>query len=253
MVRYCHFTGLEIAKLFRYYKTLIGNFKQCKTGEDMKKLMMVIMAMTVFTGYCVAQGLVPLKVELPQPMLVGTPKTIKTDNLEEAMEGGAGKRPPLMVPAGLENVALDKEVTSSDDMPVMGELALVTDGDKEGADGSYVELGPMKQHVQIDLEQAYSIYAIVVWHFHSQARVYRDVVIQVADDADFITNVRTVFNNDHDNSIGLGFGKDKEYIENHYGRPIGVNGEKARYVRLYSNGGTSSEMNHYIEVEVYGK
>jgi hypothetical protein len=30
-------------------------------------------------------------------------------------------------------------------------------------------------------------------------------------------------------------------------------GTKGRYVRLYSNGSTANEMNHYIEVEVYGK
>jgi hypothetical protein len=65
--------------------------------------------------------------------------------------------------------------------------------------------------------------------------------------------VRTVFNNDNDNSSGLGIGKDKEYIETFQGRPFIVKGIKARYVRLYSNGSTSSEMNHYVEVEVYGK
>jgi phage repressor protein C with HTH and peptisase S24 domain len=92
-----------------------------------------------------------------------------------------------------------------------------------------------------------------VWHFHSEPRVYRDVVIQVADDADFITNVKTVFNNDHDNSAGLGIGKDLEYIETYDGRPIAVKGVKGRYVRLYSNGNTSNQMNHYTEVEVFGK
>lgn len=212
-------------------------------------MMLVVMAATAF-----AQGpRVPLKITLPQPLFEGTPKTIKSDNLEKAGKSGTGKRAPLMVPKGVKNVALDKEVTGSDMQPIIGDLELITDGDKEGSDGSYVELGPMKQHVQIDLEKAYEIHAIVIWHFHSQARVYKDVVVQVADDEDFIKNVRTVFNNDHDNSIGLGAGKDKEWVETHYGRPIPVKGEKAQYVRLYSNGSTSSEMNHYIEVEVYGK
>jgi hypothetical protein len=27
---------------------------------------------------------------------------------------------------------------------------------------------------------------------------------------------------------------------------------KGRYVRLYSNGNTSNDLNHYVEVEVYG-
>ena len=29
-------------------------------------------------------------------------------------------------------------------------------------------------------------------------------------------------------------------------------GAKGRYVRLYSSGNTSNDMNHYVEVEVYG-
>jgi len=75
----------------------------------------------------------------------------------------------------------------------------------------------------------------------------------VADDADFNVNVRTLFNNDHDNSAGLGIGKDKEYIETYMGKLVDAKGVKARYIRLYSNGSTGSDMNHYIEVEVFGK
>ena len=30
-------------------------------------------------------------------------------------------------------------------------------------------------------------------------------------------------------------------------------GVKARYVRLYSKGNTTNKMNHYIEVEIFGK
>jgi len=82
--------------------------------------------------------------------------------------------------------------------------------------------------------------------------VYRDVIVQVSDDPDFITNVKTIFNNDHDNSAGLGIGKEKEYIEVNEGRLINPRGVKARYVRLYSRGNTSNDMNHYVEVEVYG-
>jgi hypothetical protein len=198
-----------------------------------------------------AQGMIPLKLELPKAMFVGTPKTIKSSNLEPDTKGKP--RPPVMVPKGVEKISEDMAITSSDSYPIIGELELVTDGDKEGADGSYVELGPGQQYVQIDLEKTREIYAIVLWHFHSQARVYKDVVVQMADDEDFITNVRTLFNNDHDNSAGLGIGKDKEYIETFAGRSLAVKGLKARYVRLYSNGSTSSEMNHYVEVEVYGK
>jgi len=77
--------------------------------------------------------------------------------------------------------------------------------------------------------------------------------VQVADDADFLENVRTLYNNDHDNSAGLGVGKDLAYVEVNSGRLIDTKGVKARYVRLYSRGSTAGEMNHYIEVEVFGR
>jgi len=197
-------------------------------------------------------GLVPIDIKLPKPMFVGTPQDTKVPNLEKPL----GKaRPPFLAPEGTTNVALNKPVSSSDEEPIIGEIEMITDGDKEAADGSYVELGPFVQHVTIDLEGMYDIYAIVVWHYHKQARVYFDVVVQVADDADFITNVKTVFNNDIDNSAGLGVGTDKHYTETNEGKLIDVlsKGIKARYVRLYSNGNTSNDLNHYIEVEVYGK
>jgi hypothetical protein len=92
-----------------------------------------------------------------------------------------------------------------------------------------------------------------MWHFHGEARVYRDVVVQVADDADFIKGVRTIFNNDRDNSSGLGLGKDREFFESAEGKLVNMKGVKARYVRLYSKGNTSDDQNHYTEVEVYGK
>jgi hypothetical protein len=193
---------------------------------------------------------VELNIELPRPMFTGTPKNIRSPNLEPARK--EQKRPPFLVPDGTVLLSKDKDVTGSDEEPVIGDLEQITDGDKEGVEGSYVELGPGKQYVQIDLEQKAKIQAIVVWHYHSQARVYRDVVIQTADDPDFILNVHTVFNNDHDNSSGLGVGKDYEYIETYEGRLIPVAGVEGRYVRLYSNGNTSDDMNHYTEVEVYG-
>ena len=100
--------------------------------------------------------------------------------------------------------------------------------------------------------RSHPLSAILAWHYHSQARVYRDVIVQVSDDPAFKTGVTTVFNNDHDNSSKLGAGKDKEYIEVAEGRLFDPKGAKARYVRLYSNGNTTNDLNHYVEVEVYG-
>ncbi len=190
-----------------------------------------------------------LKLQLPKPMFVGTPRNIKSPNLE-TITGRA--RGPFYVPKGTTLLSLNKPVTSSDREPVIGEIGFVTDGKKSGEDGYYVELGPGPQWVQVDLGSSSTLQAILIWHYHSQARVYRDVVVQIAADKDFITDVATVFNNDHDNSSGLGAGKDREYIETNEGRLIDPKGAQGRYIRLYSAGNTSNDMNHYVEVEVYG-
>jgi hypothetical protein len=198
-----------------------------------------------------SSALAAVDIKLPKPMFVGTPQDTRVPNLEKP----SGKpRPPFLAPPGTKNLALGKPVKSSDEEPIIGEIEMITDGDKEAADGSYVELGPFLQHVTIDLGAKQEIYAIVVWHYHKQPCVYFDVVAQVADDADFITNVKTVFNNDADNSAGLGVGKNMHYTETAEGKLIDcMPGVRGRYVRLYSNGNTSNDLNHYIEVDVYGK
>ena len=193
---------------------------------------------------------VPLHISLPEPLLIGTPVPIKgVANLEKNRPGSASA---VMVPEGTVNLSKDKPVTSSDAWPLIGDLAFVTDGEKGAEDGYFVELGPGTQWVQIDLERACAIHAIALWHFHSQERVYHDVIVQVSDDPEFITGVTTVFNNDHDNSSGGGLGKDPSYLETNAGRVIPVSGIKARYVRLSSRGNTANDLNHYTEVEVHG-
>jgi hypothetical protein len=194
--------------------------------------------------------LVPLDIRLPRPMFVGTPTNIAVPNLEKPL----GKpRPPFLAPEGTSNIALKKPVSGSDELPTIGELSMVTDGDKEAAEGSFVELGPKVQYVTIDLTSRSTIYAILVWHFHKQAAVYHDVIVQVADDPDFVSNVVTVFNNDIDNTAGRGIGKDMAYVETSEGKLIDAKGVQGRYVRLYSRGNTANDFNHYTEVEVYGK
>ena len=190
-----------------------------------------------------------LKLKLPKPMFIGTPTNIKSPNLE-VVTGKA--RPPFYVPKGTVLLSAKKPVTSSDMEPVIGELDMLTDGEKAGGDGYFIELGPGPQWVQIDLGASHPLSAILAWHYHSQARVYRDIVVQVSDDASFKSGVTTVFNNDHDNSAKLGAGKEKEYIEVAEGKLVDPKGAKGRYVRLYSNGNTTNDLNHYVEVEVFG-
>lgn len=197
-----------------------------------------------------------LDVKLPKPMFVGTPKNINASPTLEKYD--EKPRPAFMVPEGVKSLAKDKKVTSSDMAPIIGELSLLTDADKEGSDGSFVELAPGKQWVQIDLGAPADIYAVVVWHFHAEGRVYHDVIVQVSDDPEFAKDVKTVFNNDFDNSSGQGRGKNLEYIDDYRGKLIDARDAKGqpvrgRYVRLHSNGNTSNDQNHYIEVEVFGK
>jgi len=216
----------------------------------MKKVV-VFTAVSFFTlAIALAEDLVPLKTELPKPVFVGTPVPFKVPNLEPPIKG---KRPDFMVPSGTANLSLKKTVTGSDPEPINGSYDLVTDGDKAGDEGSYVEMKPGKQWVQIDLGQAANIYAVLAWHFHSQERVYFDVVAQVSDDPNFSKDVTTIYNNDHGNELGLGAGKDLNYIESYQGKLIDAKGAKGRYVRFYSKGNTTDKLNHYIEIEVWGK
>jgi hypothetical protein len=50
------------------------------------------------------------------------------------------------------------------------------------------------QSVQIDLEAEAELPAIRVWHYHSQARAYHDVIVQVSNDPTFANGVTTLFN-----------------------------------------------------------
>jgi hypothetical protein len=79
------------------------------------------------------------------------------------------------------------------------------------------------------------------------------VIVQVADAPEFKQQVRTLFNNDQDNSSGLGVGTDREYFETHQGRLINAGGVKARYIRFCSKGSTQSALNEYTELEVFGR
>ena len=192
-----------------------------------------------------------LQLELPKPKFSGTPVPIKgIPHLEKKRQGA---RPEFRVPADVELVSDGKEVTSSDDWPIIGDLEFLTDGDKDADEGYYVELAPELQWVQIDLKASREIFAIVLWHYHSQARAYHDVIVQVSEDPEFASGVQSVFNNDHDNSAGFGRGKDKAYVESYEGKLIDAKGAKGRYVRFYSQGNSTDTMNHYIEAQIFGR
>jgi NedA-like, galactose-binding domain len=196
-------------------------------------------------------GEVPLMLKLPLPAFKGTPKDIQVGpNVEPVSDK---PRPPMMVPPGLKNIAPGSKITCSDKNATADTLAKITDGDKEASDQSIIFLRKGTQWVQMDFGSPQEIYAVVIWHAHNAAKVYHDVIVQVADDPDFIQNVRTIFNNDTDNSSGLGVGTDREYFETYEGKLINAKGVKARYIRFYSKGSTESALNEYTEIEVYGR
>ena len=170
------------------------------------------------------------------------------------------KREPIVnqlsVPHGSINVAANKTVSASDKYPIMGELSFLTDTNKSGEDKTILEIMPGKQWIQIDLGETCEVYAIAMWrHIRTWGpKVYHDVVILLSDDAQCTKNPRTIFNNDHDNSIGMGKGTDSEYQEDYGGKVITCfkgdkHGRRCRYVRIWSNG----EDNKFFEVEVIGR
>lgn len=193
---------------------------------------------------------IELPLTLPKAVAGGTERTPKVENMQETPESA---RTVMFVPAGTTNVALGKTVTATDDAPIGGGLEKLVDGDVEGTDGSFLEFGLFDQNVTVDLGSKHEMYAIMIWHYFAQTRVYYDVVVQIADDADFTQNVQILFNNDTDNSLGLGIGTDKHYKETLYGKLIDAKGAQGRFVRFHSNGNDVNELNHYIEVAVYGK
>ncbi len=193
-------------------------------------------------------GAIPLLTELPLELIEGTPKAMNVPNLIAVPD----RAPVFLVPQGTALLSKGKKVTSSDDNPIIGSLDLITDGDKQAGEGYFVELLDGLQWVQIDLEKSATIHAIWLWHYHSQRRAYHDVIVRISDDPEFKTGVTTVYNNDYDNSAKFGVGPDNPYVESHFGHIVDAKGTRGRYVRLYSNGNTANEMNHYIEVEVYG-
>lgn len=167
--------------------------------------------------------------------------------------------PIVEVPEWVEIISRNKNVVSSDKWPAIGENAYVTDGEKVLGEEGYVEYEKGLQWIQVDLERLIEIKVIWVWHmfdvWKSGARtIYSDVIVQISDNEMFSSSVKTVFNNDDDNSAGLGRGYDRLYVETCFGKPI-ILGEAitGRYVRLYSRGSTMNKYNCYVEVEVFGR
>jgi hypothetical protein len=214
-------------------------------------LALVVVSNVLLPLGAVAQDKVPLVLELPPPGFKGTPKDIQLSAYVEPLSDKP--RPAFLVPPGLKNLAPAAKIIASDKNATPETLAKITDGDKKADDQAIIYLRKGSQYVQLDLGAPNELFAVLVWHAHNSGKVYHDVVVQVADDADFQKNVRTLFNNDQDNTSGLGVGTDREFFETHEGRLIDAKGEKAQFIRFYSKGSTESALNEYTEIEVYGR
>jgi hypothetical protein len=223
------------------------------TYNTWRSLLATLMFTSAFTFSLRAADadLAPIPLKLPLPTLKGTPEDLpKGANIEPHTDKA---RAPFLAPKGARNIALGKKVTSSDKSPITGQLAQITDGEKEALNDQAVEMRKGVQWVQIDLGETCEIYAIVVWHDHRLLQVFRSVVVQAADDPDFIDNVTTLFNNDTENASGLGIGTDRQYFETQQGKLIPTKDLKTRYLRFYSRGSNLSALNCYQEIEVYGQ
>lgn len=214
-------------------------------------LALAIVATALISARATDNNMVPLDLKLPPPAFKGTPKDIQLSDYVEPLSDKP--RPPMMVPAGLKNIAQGAKVTSSDKNATAEALAKVTDGDKDASEQSIIYMRKGTQYLQLDFGAAQEMFAVVIWHAHNSAKVYHDVIVQVSDDQDFLKDVKTIFNNDQDNSSGLGVGKDREFFETHEGKLIDAKGAKGRYMRVYSKGSTESALNEYTEIEVHGR
>jgi hypothetical protein len=192
----------------------------------------------------------PLVLKLPAPTLKSGAFVLPSGpNIEPYSESPP---PPFLVPKGVKNVAAGRPVTISV-KPFTGQPSQVTDGQKEAIDSDMVEMKKGVQWIQVDLGEDYAIYAIAIWHdIRYWTQTMHDVIVQVSDDPAFQKGVTTLFNNDRDNSSGIGMGDDLEYFETIFGRIVDGKGIKARYVRGYTNGSNLSRLNGWQELEVYG-
>ncbi|WP_219639653.1 discoidin domain-containing protein [Cohnella sp. CFH 77786] len=161
------------------------------------------------------------------------------------------------------NVARNKSVTTNGTVSQGGPISILTDGVTARDQYALISVSSGPKWVQVDLSQAYGIKKINIrndWGATSDTyRTGRDHVVQVSNDPTFATGATTVFNNDQDNSSGLGVGTDAEYQEPPDGSgktitlPSTIN---ARYVRFWANGhvrvsGEYKAVNTPVEIEVY--
>ena len=228
----------------------ITDMKNLKTAIPTIVATTLVFSATAFRAVA-AEELVPLELKLPAEAFKGTPKDLPEGMVVEPLSDKP--RPALMVPPGCVNLVEGLIPSCTDSNASQAKLVKITDGNKGAYEEHIALLRKGVQSVTFDLKNPAEIYAIVIWHAHDASKVYRSVVVQIADDAGFTKNVRTLFNNDTENLAGQGAGTDRQYFESYEGKLIAAKGAKAQFVRMFSRGSTESALNEYTEVEVWGK
>src|SRR5260370_30975045 len=107
---------------------------------------------------------VPLVIKLPAPAFKGTPKDIQLSAYVEPLSDKP--RPPMMVPAGLKNIAPGAKLTCSDKNATAEALAKITDRDKEASEQSIIYLRKGTQWIQMDFCSPQEMFDLVIWHAH---------------------------------------------------------------------------------------
>lgn len=185
------------------------------------------------------------------------------------------------------NVAANSGITSSasqGDRP----FSRVVDGQYNNRD-NYTEIGNDKQWLQLDMGVIHQVEKVVLHRYYDN-RQYHDNVVMISSTPDFAADKTLVlFNSNNEEgevwpgkiagSAGenhsLPIGTDSSYNETAEGKTMEVNGSNvkwldgqtleqrplegegnrfaARYLRVYSNGNTSNNSNHIVEIQVFGE
>ena len=77
-------------------------------------------------------------------------------------------------------------------------------------------------YFQVDLNEKQDIYILGVWNFYHIAKWYNDFLVLVSDDPEFKKDVYVLWNNDYNNSLKFGVGKDKNAPTHWWGHVLNI-------------------------------
>jgi hypothetical protein len=213
--------------------------------------------------------------------IAGSLSGVTPEQVGEPFDLPPSEAPTLKLPSGSTNLAYGRSITTNFPDPIMGQLDMITDGNKgvltysDGrlryidADNCYVEFSPSihsmsgdeftklgPRFVQFDFQESNFFDAIWIWAGYRDHGydVVRKLVIQISQDPKFATNPTTVFNCDTDNSLGFGLGSDRPFASSRFGKLIRIKPTLGRYVRIWCNGSVMfPRETRLVEIEIYGR